>query len=232
VGLYFTETPSTRTVLLLSLPPSFGAYSDIDIPPGARDYRVTDSFVLPVDTQVYIVKPHAHYLCTELRLDATLPAGERRTLFFIDNWRFEWQSTYACVEPVELPAGTRLDVELTYDNSADNPANPFDPPQRVRWGMKSTEEMGTIGLALLSKAPEEHNILQRAIREKGLASTLRKDGEGRRDPMLASRFRLFDRDENGRVTLAEVPEYYHGQFATIDADGDQVVVEAELGALE
>ena len=50
VGLYFGETPSTREVVYLSLPPSFGAYAEIDIPPGAMDYRVTDSFVLPVDT--------------------------------------------------------------------------------------------------------------------------------------------------------------------------------------
>jgi hypothetical protein len=232
VGLYFAETPSTREVVFLSLPPSFGAYAHIDIPPGTTDYRVADSFVLPVDTLVHIVKPHAHYLCRELRLEATLPDGERRTLFWIDNWRFEWQTSYLSVKPIELPAGTRLDAELCYDNSADNPANPSDPPRRVRFGLMSTDEMGTIGLAVLARDPEEHHTLQLAIRDKGQASSLREDGEGRRYPMLAAELRLCDRDADGQVTLAEIPEDVRGDFARIDTDGDQVVVEAELRAIE
>jgi hypothetical protein len=231
VGLYFAETPSTRDVVYLSLPPSFGAYAHIDIPPGVTDYRVADSFVLPVDTLVHIVKPHAHYLCRELRLEATLPDGERRTLFWIDNWRFEWQTSYLSVKPIELPAGTRLDAELRYDNSADNPANPSDPPRRVRFGLMSTDEMGTIGLAVLARDPEEQKVLQRAINVKAVTSGLREDG-GHREPMLAAQFRLHDRDENGRVTLAEVPEDVRGDFARVDTDGDQVLVEAELTALQ
>jgi hypothetical protein len=43
-----------------------------------------------------------------------------------------------------LPKGTVIDVELIYNNSADNPANPFDPPRRIRWGQQTTNEMGSI----------------------------------------------------------------------------------------
>jgi hypothetical protein len=34
------------------------------------------------------------------------------------------------------------------------------------------------------------------------------------------------------VTLAEVPEDVRGDFARVDTDGDQVLVEAELTALQ
>jgi hypothetical protein len=35
-------------------------------------------------------------------------------------------------------------MELTWDNSADNPANPHRPPRDVRWGEQTTEEMGMV----------------------------------------------------------------------------------------
>ena len=43
--------------------------------------------------------------------------------------------------PVALPRGTRLDVVAYYDNSAGNPSNPFHPPRRVRYGIRSDAEM-------------------------------------------------------------------------------------------
>ncbi len=45
-----------------------------------------------------------------------------------------------------LPAGTKLDAEIHWDNSADNPHNPSNPPVPVSWGEESKDEMGTISL--------------------------------------------------------------------------------------
>jgi len=42
---------------------------------------------------------------------------------------------------VSLPAGTRIEAECVYDNSADNPANPSKPPRVVRSGFETTDEM-------------------------------------------------------------------------------------------
>jgi hypothetical protein len=44
------------------------------------------------------------------------------------------------------PKGTRLDAEVHWDNTADNPRNPSDPPIRVRWGLQSKDEMGSLTL--------------------------------------------------------------------------------------
>ena len=52
--------------------------ASIDIPAGARDYVVTDSFRCPLDVQVLAVYPHAHYLGKLLEGYATLPGGSRR----------------------------------------------------------------------------------------------------------------------------------------------------------
>ena len=71
IGLYFTETPPSR------FPYSIVLFSEsIDIPPGAKDHKVIDEYVLPVDVEVFGLYPHAHYLGTMMRGVARLPGGK------------------------------------------------------------------------------------------------------------------------------------------------------------
>ena len=59
IGLYFTDRPQTKFPMLVALERD----ASIDIPAGARDYVVTDSFRCPIDVQVSQCKfACAHYL--------------------------------------------------------------------------------------------------------------------------------------------------------------------------
>jgi hypothetical protein len=147
LGLYFTDEPPTRTIAFLSLPPFAGMTAGIDIPPGAADFTVTDSFVLPVDAEMTNVYGHQHYLGRSVQMWGTFPDGRRESLFYVDEWDFNWQGGYQYVEPVRLTKGTRMSVELVYDNSSDNPSNPSDPPVRVTWGRQSTARSTTSAVA-------------------------------------------------------------------------------------
>jgi hypothetical protein len=98
-------------------------------------------------------------------MTATLPTGERKTLLWIKRWDFAWQDRYFFDELVPLPKGTRLDAEISWDNSADNPDNPSDPPRRVTWGEQSTDEMGSIGLQVLPRREAELETLRQAYRQ-------------------------------------------------------------------
>ena len=62
-------------------------------------------------------------------------------LIFISDWDFNWQDSYHYKEPIFLPAGSSIEMLAHFDNSADNPNNPNDPPIPVRWGEKTTDEM-------------------------------------------------------------------------------------------
>jgi hypothetical protein len=156
LGIYFADEPPARPLIGLSLPPVFGALSGIDIPPGERRYLVRDWFILPIDVDVLSAGAHAHYLATDMRLTVRLPRSEERQLLFaISRWDFNWQERYYFAQPLRLPAGTRVDVEIAYDNSADNPANPFSPPQRVTFGRESTDEMGAVILEMLPVREED-----------------------------------------------------------------------------
>jgi uncharacterized protein (TIGR03437 family) len=159
IGLYFGPAPA-RLMTQVQVPAFFGVRANIDIPAGEADYKVRGSFTLPADVDAVGVAAHAHYLCKEAKLTATLPTGEVRILLWIRQWEFNWQDQYQFQDLVALPKGTRLDGELTYDNSAGNYRNPNTPPKRVRWGENSTDEMGSLLLNVLPKQPDDFTLLQ------------------------------------------------------------------------
>lgn len=136
LALYFTARPPEKKVVDIGL-----SSRHIDIPAGAEAYQVRDHFTTPVAVDVVGIIPHAHYICRKVEGWATLPSGRRITLLKIDDWDFNWQDQYRYTTPIRLPADTRLDMLLTYDNTEANPHNPNHPPQRVRWGPGVTDEM-------------------------------------------------------------------------------------------
>jgi uncharacterized protein (TIGR03437 family) len=143
IGIYYGPQPA-RPLTQVQVPAFFGVRANIDIPAGAAGYKVRGSYMLPADIDAVSVAAHAHYLAKESKLTATLPTGEVRILLWIRAWDFNWQDTYIFKDLVHLPKGTRLDGELVYDNSDNNPRNPHTPAQRVTWGEQSTDEMGAL----------------------------------------------------------------------------------------
>jgi len=127
----------------------------IDIPPGEKSYVITDSFITPVDVEVQAVQPHAHYRAVEMVGFANLPGGSVRPLIHIRDWDFRWQHVYRYVTPFWLPKGTRLQMRYTYDNSAENPRNPDQPPERVYWGQRSADEMGDLWVQVLTRNEQD-----------------------------------------------------------------------------
>ena len=159
VGLYFSSQPQTKYPMLVQLEDD-GA---LDIPPGARDFLVTDDFRLPVDADVLAVYPHAHYLGHVLEGYATLPDGTRQWLVRIPDWDLNWQAVYRYRRPVFLPKGAVISMRFHYDNSAANPRNPNSPPKRVVGGNQSTDEMGHLWLQVLPHGGDQRMVLQEAV---------------------------------------------------------------------
>jgi len=96
---------------------------------------------------------------------ATLPDGKTKTLLSISDWDFAWQEQYQFQDFVDLPKGTKLHVRITYDNSADNPRNPTNPPKQVRWGRESTDEMGSVTLQVVAAKEDDFPKLQEGYRQ-------------------------------------------------------------------
>jgi hypothetical protein len=165
VGLYFAKKPPTQEFTSLLLPPTFGYFSNIDIPAGKKDYVLTDSFTLPVDIKAFGVTAHAHFLGKHMTLSAKFPNGETKVLLDIPNWDFNWQGQYQYNQFIPLPKGTTLFSKITYDNSADNPSNPSNPPKRVEWGEQTVNEMGSLILSVVPSHPEDFKALRKGYRQ-------------------------------------------------------------------
>ena len=154
IGFYFTDEPPTKIPFTIRL-----GKQDLDIPPGATDYRSRDAYVLPIDVEVHGIHPHAHYLAREVRALATLPDGTSRWLLYIRDWDASWQDYYFYAEPFLLPRGTELSMEFRFDNSAGNRRNPHFPPRRVTWGPRSSNTMGDLSIQVLARSDSDREIL-------------------------------------------------------------------------
>jgi tetratricopeptide (TPR) repeat protein len=192
VGFCFTDQPPTRTPFKLVL-----TSDEIDIPAGEESWHFEQRFRLPVAVQVLGILPHAHYLGKQLHAFAILPDGSKRWLLRIDDWDFNWQGDYRYAEPVALPKGSVLVQHFTYDNSAKNPRNPHQPPQRVRRGTQTTDEMGELWFQLLPADQPDLKLLNRDVvrytAERRAGELERRVAAGRASP--------HDLTELGRVLI-------------------------------
>jgi hypothetical protein len=166
IGLHFAKEPPSRTLIAIQLPPVYSLFSGLDIPAGEKDFVIRDSYTLPVDIDAAGVGAHAHYLATKMKLTATLPDGDVKTLLVIKDWNFNWQDQYFFKDMVALPRGTRLDSEIHWDNSADNPNNPSSPAVRVTWGEQSKDEMGALTLIAVPHLQRDYRALQRDVMQR------------------------------------------------------------------
>ncbi len=143
-GLYFHPKgfePSNRRIQAAALDNKFV------IPPHAENFPVSNSFQVPVDAVLTSFTPHMHVRGKSMRFTAKYPDGSEEALLSVPHYDFNWQRSYSFDTPKQIPAGTTILVEGTFDNSEKNGANPA-PDESVKWGDQSWEEMfiGFIGL--------------------------------------------------------------------------------------
>ncbi|MBI1312156.1 redoxin family protein [bacterium] len=136
VGIHFAPPTAKRRIAEL-----FVANMELAIPPGERRFRHHAEYTLPIAVALHSVLPHTHLLGRELRASATLPNGHIEPLIEITDWDFNWQGYYFYAQPLTLPAGTKIEFDVVFDNSTCNPLNPHSPPRWVRWGEESDAEM-------------------------------------------------------------------------------------------
>lgn len=113
------------------------------IPPGKVSTYRTQLFV-PRAISVITVNPHMHLLGKEFLAYALTPERDTIRLIRIPRWNFNWQFFYTFRKMVKIPAGSTIVVEGVFDNTSNNPFNPFNPPQTIRdrdGSMKTTDEM-------------------------------------------------------------------------------------------
>jgi hypothetical protein len=128
------------------------AHQGIDIPAGVSSHVETRQFSINfgLDATLWGGTPHMHLLGSSIRITVQPPdSDEEVCLIDVPEWDFDYQNFYQFEEPVTIQNGSTITMECIYDNSAQNPNQPADPPVDVDWGDGTNDEMCLV-FALLS----------------------------------------------------------------------------------
>ncbi|GHB55473.1 c-type cytochrome [Persicitalea jodogahamensis] len=164
VNFFFKKEPIEREVKVISL--GSGGIGQKDItPPFMIFANEVKSFALRVannqpDVSLLYAWPHMHQLGKSFKAYATKADGDTIPLVRIPAWDFRWQEIYRYKKPVLLPKGAVVHIEGTYDNTAQNPMNPHDPPELVlsEGSMRSDQEMMTLILMYVERKEEDSQL--------------------------------------------------------------------------
>ena len=127
------------------------SYGSFEIPPFEKKWRVGASQLFEEDTMLLGLMPHTHLRGVYAKYMAFYPDGKVEELLEVPTYDFNWQTTYKYKDIKVLPKGTRMEMELHFDNSAENAERgKFNPAQTVRFGGPTTDEMD---LAWITTAP-------------------------------------------------------------------------------
>lgn len=204
VGLYLTKEAPTRHMVAMDVPFGFGVLKALRIPAGEANHVVEESFTLTENVELQGISPHAHYIATSMRAIATLPDGREMTLISVPRWDFAWQEQYRLAEPLPLPKGTRIDMTFTYDNSADNPWNPNNPPKEITFGPQTTDEMACMTMLFVTDSAEDMQSfkegyvawVKEGIDKADLSILIGSAQQQRRDAL--------DINSDGSITIGEI----------------------------
>ncbi len=135
IGIYFGQGELEKEVATLPI-----TNTGLRIPPGAEHHPEEAHYLFDRDSQILAFSPHMHVRGKAMSYELTYPDGTREMLLDVPKYDYNWQWLYYPTEPIDVPAGSRLDVVAVWDNSADNPANP-DPSQEIIYRGDTFNEM-------------------------------------------------------------------------------------------
>ena len=148
IGIQFhaKDMPVTHPVKIYPL-----AHGAFEIPPYHGNWRVGAAQIMEEDMILLGMLPHTHLRGSYAKYTAFYPDGSSEILLEVPEYDFNWQTGYDFAEPKHLPAGTRLEMDLHFDNSAENAEEiGFNPARAISFGGPTTDEMD---LAWLTIAP-------------------------------------------------------------------------------
>lgn len=133
------------------------------IPANTKRTLIADlptAWIAPVPLSVLSLTPHAHVVATSFKAYSYRPGfTDTIPLIHIPKWDFYWQGTYTLRKPLKLNTNRTTRAEVTYDNTVNNPENPHSPPQDVRWGEKTSDEMLYLFASVVTYQTGDENII-------------------------------------------------------------------------
>ena len=157
IGLYFAKQAAGAEDVAIQLPPVYSLFAGLDIPAGDKDYMVHDSYTLPVDMDAVGVGAHAHYLGKQLKMTATLPDGEIKTLLLIKRLGFRVAGPIFLQRLRGAAQRHAARCRSPLGQLRREPAQPFEPAgSPSTWGEQSKDEMGSVSLIAVPRIESDY----------------------------------------------------------------------------
>ncbi len=127
-------------------------------------------YTLPFDISILTINPHMHLLGKQFIAFAVSQQGDTIPLIRIKKWDFRWQYFYTFKKMLKIPRGATIHIEGVYDNTRQNPNNPFSPPRLVaerEGSMRTSDEMFQFIITYLPYQQGDENIsLENSVNRK------------------------------------------------------------------
>lgn len=130
LGLYWAKEPQhsaiTRTL----------GRNDFVLPDDAVT-TLSDAWTVDEDIALIAAYPEARELATQIRLTAYIPSKGAKTVLLVYSFDPSWLGSYVFEQPIRLPKGTRIKVDVLYDNAR----HALRETVPVRFGPKESDEL-------------------------------------------------------------------------------------------
>ena len=150
IGLYWGEGELKKEVMTIPV-----TNTGLRIPPGAANHAENAHYLFDRDMQILAFSPHMHVRGKAMSYKLTYPDGREEMLLDVPKFDYNWQWLYYPTEPIDVPAGSRIDVTAVWDNSKDNPLNP-DPSKEIIYRGDTYNEMFNGFLEVIPKEGKEN----------------------------------------------------------------------------
>ncbi len=158
-NIFFSDKPISRTI-------QFSAFKPQNVKSGTiipADSIFTHSFFIRINSDVSMlnINPHMHGLGKSFTSFAIDPNKDTIPIVNIPEWDVNWQDFYRFKHILKIPKGSVIHAIASYDNTKNNPENPFFPPRDIFFesgSMEDTEEMMRLSFLYLPYQEGDENI--------------------------------------------------------------------------
>ncbi len=119
-----------------------------------------EQYNVPTDISILSASHWAQKFCINLNCFAVTPTNDTISLIEIEDHEDLWsEGVYYFEKPLKLPSGSVIYSEAEYDNTSNNPNNPFFPSHDIYQGSSDTTEQMLFSFSYLPYQANDENII-------------------------------------------------------------------------
>jgi len=227
IGMNFVDLSSvTHEVSTI-----IGIDQSFEIPPNTANHVVHGTVSLPHNGATLLaISPHMHLRGKSFLLQGVSTDDTIQSLLEVPRYDFNWQHTYELADPIPLSSLSRLEFDVTFDNSIENPSNP-NPSEYVMWGDQTWEEMAVVFFEVASpRAKNDADPILLSVGASSISTAAKLlEPSQEANQWADAYFTRFDLNFDGNIAESEVSDFVRRYaFNSIDTDKDLILTRDEL----